>query len=94
MGFRIQICYKYYDEDDGITETLQWCTGEVVSIVRDKSAKYNTVEVEVEWDEKYVEPGVGSRTRELLKKSNWNPAIHRQGGWREDLNTLRDSEQI
>lgn len=37
LGFRIQICYKYYDEEDGITEMLQWCTGEVVSIVRDKS---------------------------------------------------------
>lgn len=50
--------------------------------------------MEIEWDEQYVEPGMGSRTRELLKKSNWNPEVHRQGGWREDLNTLRESVQI
>ena len=23
--FQIKMCYKYYDEDDGITETFQWC---------------------------------------------------------------------
>ncbi len=35
-GFRIQICWKYYDEDYGITEILKWCTGTVQSIVCDE----------------------------------------------------------
>ena len=93
-GFRIQICYKYYDENDGTTETLQWCTGVIEEVIRDKSEKYNQVEVEVKWDMQFVEPGMGQFTRELLKKSNWNPQIHRHGAWREDLDYLRHSSQI
>ena len=93
-GFRIQVCYKYYDENDATTETLQWCTGVIEEVIRDKSEKYNQVEVEVKWDMQFVEPGMGQFTRELLKKSNWNPPIQRHGAWREDLDYLRHSSQI
>jgi hypothetical protein len=92
--FRIQICWKYYDEDDGITETLKWCTGTVVSIVRYRSEKSNFIEVEVFWDSEFVEPGMDNPTRELLKKKDYNPSVHYHGAWRKDLNNLRDSEMI
>ena len=92
--FRIQICQKYYDEDDGITETLKWCTGTVQSIVHDRSEKSNFIEVEVFWNAEFVEPGLENPTRELLKKKDYNPSVHYHGEWREDLDDIHDSEII
>lgn len=94
VDFRLQICWKYYDGEDGITETLKWCTGTIVSVINDKSEKHNRIEVEVLWDNEFVEPGMLNPTREMLKKRDFNPSVHYHGAWREDLDNLREVEYI
>jgi hypothetical protein len=78
-GFVVQICWKYFDESDGVTEELRWCCGVVQSIVRDKSNDKSFFEVMVQWNDEFVEPGMVNPTCELLKKNDYNPKRHYHG---------------
>jgi hypothetical protein len=93
-GFAVQICWKYFDESDGVTEELRWCCGVVQSIVRDKSNDKSFFEVMVLWNDEFVEPGMVNPTCELLKKNDYNPKRHYHGAWRADMSELRTVELI
>jgi hypothetical protein len=88
-GFKLQICWKYFNEEDGVSEELRWCGGVVERVLNDKSEKYNFIEVLVRWNEDVIKPGMVNPTREKLKKKDYNPTKHRHGAWRADLAELR-----
>jgi hypothetical protein len=93
-GFKVQICWKYYDDEDGISEELRWCGGTVESVVKDKSDTHNYIDVLVRWDESVMEPGMTNPTQERLKRRDFNPQKHYHGGWRVDLSVLRTVDHI
>ena len=78
-SFRIDMCFEYTDEGESI---LQWCQGKVTKLV--KEYDYHIV-VEVRWDDEYVKTGESKKTKEKLKKSDWNPEEHVNRSWRQDL---------
>ena len=69
-------------------ETLQWYRGIVQSIVRDKSKTKNTIEVMILWDEDQIDDGQLNPTKQILTKKLYNPLVHVNGSWREDLTHL------
>lgn len=52
------------------------------------------IESELQQSREMIDYLFGRLDEQQHDKSNWNPEVHRQGGWREDLNTLRESVQI
>ena len=94
--FKIQVCWMFQvDDGDGfISEELRWCSGVVTSLVRDKSDKYNFVDVEVEWNEEWVEVEDERFTVQRLKRKDFNPSKPFHGAWREDLNDDFEGEMI
>ena len=94
-GFKLQICWEYYDAEDGLGNAeLRWCGGVIEQVVRDRSERNNYFDVTVRWNEDIIEPGMTNPTQERLKKKDFNPQQHRQGAWRADLSVLRNSVQI
>lgn len=94
--FKIQVCWMFQvDDGDGfISEELRWCSGVVTSLVRDKSDKYNFVDVEVEWNEEWVEVEDERFTVQRLKRKDFNPSKPFHGAWREDLSDDFEGEMI
>ena len=68
-GFKIDMCFSYTEEGQSL---LQWCQG-VVTVKKDKPEKYNYLDVEVKWNDDFVENGC-KVTQQKLKKSAWNPS--------------------
>ena len=68
-------------------DNLKWCRG-VVSKMFTKNVDDDTKQiiVEVEWNEDSVAEGEAASSREILKKSKFNPSKPSKGAWREDLN--------
>ena len=93
-GFRLQICWKYFDEVDRVSEELKWCGGVVQKLVRKRTEKPNYIDVLVLWDDECVEPGMDNPTQERLKKKDYNPKKHYHGAWRANLSHIRDVEMI
>jgi hypothetical protein len=81
-GFKIDMCFHCVDG------TLQWYRGVVQSIVRDKSKTKNTIEVMILWDEEQIDEGQLNPTKQILTKKLYNPLVHVNGCWREDLTHL------
>ncbi len=69
-SWRIDMCFQYTEEGEAI---LQWCQGEVIKLVKEDT--YYIV-VECKWDSKFVKHGDSLKTKEKLKKSDWNPENH------------------
>ena len=69
-SWQINMCFEYTDEGESI---LQWCQGKVTKLFKEE--QYYIV-IEVEWDSKFVRHGERKKTREKLKKSDWNPETH------------------
>jgi hypothetical protein len=67
-GFKIDMCFSYTEEGQSL---LQWCQG-VVTVKKDKTEKYNYLDVEVKWNEEFVESGC-KVTRQKLKKIGMEP---------------------
>ena len=40
---------------------------------------------EVKWDKDFIACGEPEMTKELLKKSLWNPETPKKGAWRQDM---------
>ncbi len=36
-GFKVKVCWKYFDEEDGVSEELWWCGGVVEEVFNNKS---------------------------------------------------------
>lgn len=81
-GFRVDMCFHCCDG------TLQWYRGVVQSVVRDKSSQNNTIEVMILWDEEHIDEGELNPTKQILTKRLYNPLVHVNGAWREDLRHL------
>jgi hypothetical protein len=81
-GFKIDMCFHCVDG------TLQWYRGVVQSVVRDKSKTKNTIEVMIHWDEEQIDEGQLNPTKQILTKKLYNPLVHVNGCWREDLTHL------
>ena len=62
------MCFSYTEEGQSL---LQWCQG-VVTVKRDKTEKHNYLEVEVKWNEEFVESGC-KVTQQKLKKIGMEP---------------------
>ena len=56
------MCFSYTEEGQS---SLQWCQG-VVTVKKDKTEKYNYLDVEVKWNDEFVENGC-KVTRQKLK---------------------------
>ena len=82
---KVDVCFEYQD-DEG-THMLQWCRGVIESIVSDKSLTDNYIVVRLNGG-KYVEQGDRNPTKEKLSKKDYNPEMHGNGSWREDLHHL------
>ena len=80
------MCFEYQD-DEG-TKMLQWCRGVIESIVSDKSLTGNYIVVTIKWNDEYVKQGDRNPTKEKLRKKDYNPEMHGNGSWREDLHHL------
>ena len=78
IGFRIKMLFEY-TETDGTTY-LDWCHGEVTSVIGNK-----TKNAKIRWDEECFRPGDCSTTQEKLLQTKWNPEQARKGAWREYL---------
>ena len=76
------MCFEYTEEGEAI---LQWCQGEVTKLVKEDT--YYIV-VECNWDSKFVKHGDSRKSKEKLKKSDWNPENHTLRSWRQDLHHL------
>jgi hypothetical protein len=85
-GFKIDMCFEYRD-DEG-TKMLQWCRGVIESIISDKSLTGNYIVVMIKWNDEYVKQGDRNPTKEKLRKKDYNPEMHGNGSWREDLHHL------
>ena len=94
--FKIQVCWVFQvDDGDGyLNEELQWCSGVVTSLVRDKSDKHNFIDVKVQWNEEWVEYDDERVTVQRLKKRGFNPSKPFHGAWREDLTDNFEGEMI
>ena len=76
-GFKIDVCFHCQDE------MLQCSRGIVQPIVRDKSETKNTIEVMIISNENQIDP-----TKQILTNILYNPLVHVNGCWREDLTHL------
>ena len=81
-GFEIDMCFYCKDE------TLQWYHGVVQSIEGDKLKTKNTIEVMILWDEDQIDDGELNLTKQLPTKRLYNPLVHVNSAWREDLTHL------
>eukprot|EP00956_Cyclotella_meneghiniana_P038631 scaffold157172_cov33-Cyclotella_meneghiniana.AAC.1 len=74
--FKIQVCWMFQvDDGDGFaSEELKWCSGVVTSLVRDKSDKYNFVDVMIEWNNEWVQVEDERVTIQRLKRKDFNPS--------------------
>ena len=81
---KLDMCFSY--EHDG-EKMLQWCQGEITEVVKDKE-RNNYMVVKVTWDKDSVKEGESDKTTEKLEKGRWNPEVHEEGAWREDLRGL------
>jgi hypothetical protein len=72
--------------DDECEPTYVWCQGKVVELMRQTDTE---AVVKIKWNETCLQPGDPKVTRQVLKKSKWNPqkkdAWRTNGAWREDL---------
>ena len=94
--FKIQVCWVFQvDDGDGyLNEELQWCSGVVTSLVRDKSDKHNFIDVKIQLNEEWVEYDDERVTVQRLKKRGFNPSKPFHGAWREDLTDNFEGEMI
>jgi hypothetical protein len=72
IGFKIVVLFEY-TETDGTT-LLDWCHGEVTSVICDKS-KY----AKIRWDEECLRPRYCSITQEKLLPNKLNLKQARKG---------------
>jgi hypothetical protein len=72
--------------DDECEPMYVWCQGNVVELVRQTDTE---AVVKIEWNETCLQPGDPKVTKNVLKKSKWNPttkdAWRKNGAWRQDL---------
>ena len=71
---------------------LQWCMGVIESIDSDKSMTGNYIVVTIKLNDEQVE-GDRNPTRETLAKKDYNPEIHGNRSWREDMHHLLKSSE-
>ena len=80
------MCFEYQDDEGN--QMLQQCRGVIESIFSDKSLTGNYIVVMIKWNDEYVELGDGNPTKGKLSKTDYNPEMHVNGSWREDLHYL------
>ena len=54
----------------------------------DKSKTKNSIEAMILWDEDRIDDGQLNPTKQILTKKLYNPLVHVNGCWREDLTHL------
>ena len=62
-----EMFFSYHGDYNNVT--LHWCCGRIQTFVPDKSEINNCIEVQVMWDEEYVEVADIILTKELEKKN-------------------------
>jgi hypothetical protein len=78
IEFKIEVLFEYTETDGTIY--LDWCHGEVTSVIGEKSKNAN-----IRSDEECLRPGDCSTTPQKLLLTKWNPEQARRGAWREYL---------
>jgi hypothetical protein len=71
--FKLQICWKYFEEDNQVSEKLKWCGGVVQKLVYKRTEQPNYIDELVLWDDECMEPRMDNPTQERLKKKDHNP---------------------
>lgn len=56
QGFKHQICWKYFDEDDRVSEELKWGGGMIQTVVCKRAENCNCIDVLVLRDNEFLEP--------------------------------------
>ena len=73
-GFKLDMLFSY---DNGV---LEWCQGVVIKVVSKKRRS-----VRVRWNQDCLRDGDAEVSTACLLPSKWNPNVHANGAWRENL---------
>ena len=88
-NYKIEMCFLYPEAPE---ETrFMWCCG-VVQRVKRRDNK--VIMTEIEWDKEFITCGEPEMTKELLKKSLWNPETPKKGAWRQDMREYLTRMQV
>ena len=71
------MCFLYPEAPE--ESRCMWCCGVVHRATRRDN---KVIMTEIKWDKDFITCGEPAITKELLKKSLWNPETPKKGAWR------------
>ncbi len=83
------MCFLYRDDEGN--EMLQWCQGAIEKIINDKYNDKHYIIASTKWNDEFVKKGGANPTKKMLKEKDYNPEIHHDRAWRENLRHLLDN---